>query len=74
MALITSDVRVDLMRHLWTVLRHDGPDHLGLWFIRLPADTMALITPGSCQSGAEGNHDRPAVRDGAGHGLQLQSL
>ena len=30
----------------WTVLQHDGPNHLGLWFIGLSSNTMALITSG----------------------------
>ena len=28
----------------WTVLQHDGPDHLGLWHNALPEHQMALIT------------------------------
>ena len=30
----------------WTVIPHDCPNHLGLWFIRLSSHMMALITSG----------------------------
>ena len=30
----------------WTILQHDGPDHLGLWYNALPEHHMALITSG----------------------------
>ena len=30
----------------WTILRHDGPDPLGLWCNALPEHQMALIASG----------------------------
>ena len=30
----------------WTILQHDGPNHLGLWYNVLPEHQMALITSG----------------------------
>ena len=30
----------------WTITRHDGPNHLGLWYNALPEHQMALITSG----------------------------
>ena len=32
----------------WTVLHHDGPNHLGLWYNVLPEHQMGLITSGPC--------------------------
>ena len=31
-------------RTTWTILQHNGPDHLGLWRGALPGRQMALIT------------------------------
>ena len=31
---------------IWTVLQHDGPDYLGLWYNALPEHQMALIASG----------------------------
>ena len=33
----------------WTILQHNGADHLGLWRDALPGHQMALITSGCMQ-------------------------
>ena len=34
----------------WTILQHDGPDNLGLWYNALPERQMALIASGCVPS------------------------
>ena len=34
----------------WTILQHDGPDHLALWYNALPKHQMALIASGCVPS------------------------
>ena len=70
-----------LLLVLWTILQHDGPDHLGLWYNALPEHQMALIASGcGCPSGAacEPGHGRPedeAARCGPPqHGLSSKKM
>ena len=49
----------------WTILRYDGPNHLGLWCNVLPEYQMALITSG-CVPSRQGPR---AVRGGAAPSL-----
>ena len=48
---------------IWTVLRHDGPDHLGVWYNALPGHQMALTTSGCvpCRRGLR-DHGPAGVR------------
>ena len=81
----------DFLRHptTWTIRRHDGPNHLGVWYNVLPERQMALITSGCVllqvphrlPAAAAPGRSEPRLRGGArpdrvqvGHGLQLQSL
>ena len=50
----------------WTILQHDGPNHLGLWHNALPDHQMALTTSGCAPSSLLAAADlvpKPPVRD-----------
>ena len=50
------------------VLKHDGPDHLGLWHNALPDHQTALITSGLCATGDGLAAARPGPLDTGGDG------
>ena len=48
--------------HQWTVLRHDGPDHLGLRCNALPWHQMALITSSCARQAARAGPSQAGLR------------
>ena len=59
--LVFEDSMLVHPRTTWTVIQHDGPNHLGLWYNVLPEYQVALITSGCVQRRGRAGRVRPGM-------------